>query len=133
MTDEKIYYVGAEVSFESRTLLLKHFGTEMPKPHSTLIYSRKWFPYKAAKCFPLIIEPPYSLKILKESLVLSFENYRFFQRYIELRNLGATFDYDHFDSHITISEKTQWDVANLPTPTFPITLSHEYYGTWIEK
>lgn len=128
-----IYYVGAELNFQSRILLYRHFGTEMPRPHSTLIYSRKWFPYRTAKFFPLTIEPPYELKILKESLVLTFHNDRFFNRYIELRNLGATSDYDHFVSHITISEKLQWDIQNLLIPKFPIILSNEYYDTWEEK
>lgn len=129
----KIYYVGADVSFKSRTLLFRHFNTEMPRPHSTLIYSRSWFQYKTAKFFPLTIEPPYRLEMLKESLVLLFENYRFFERYIELRNLGASSDFETIKPHITISEKIQWDLSNLPIPKFPITLSSEYYGTWEEN
>ena len=127
-----IYYVGAEVSFESRQLLYRHFDCEMSHPHATIIYSRNWFPYKTAKCFPLILEPPYELKILKDSLVLKFKNYRFFERNIELRNLGASSDHERLIPHITISEGISWDIANLPLPKFPITLSNEYYGTWEE-
>lgn len=133
-----IYYVGAEVDFQSRQKLFHNFfSSEPPHPHATLIYSRKWFPYKTAKCFPLIIEPPYSYQILKDSLVLKFENYRFFQRYIELRNLGATSDFDHFISHITIGPSKNFEIynqlENIPIPDFPITLSHEYYRTWEEE
>jgi hypothetical protein len=135
-----IYYVGVEVDFNSQQLLFRHFGTLMPRPHATLVYSRKWFPYKTVKCFPLIIEPPYSYRVLEENLVLKFENHRFFQRYIELRNLGATSDYDHFISHITIGPISRWEVYDqieflthaMPPPKFPITLSNEYYGTWEE-
>ncbi len=127
-----IYYVGAEVSFESRQLLFRHFGTEMSRPHATLIYSRNWFPYKTAKCFPLILEPLYSFEILRDSLVLKFENHRFSQRHWQLRDQGASSDFVDFKSHITISENTLWDVPNFPLPKFPITLSSEYYSTWDE-
>jgi hypothetical protein len=127
-----IYYVGAEVDFNSQQLLHRHFGTLMPRPHATLVYSRKWFPYKTAKCFPLILEPPYELLLLKESLVLKFENYRFLERHIELRNLGATSDHDRFTPHITIQEGLNF-IPNYPLPKFPITLSNEYYGTWEEN
>ncbi len=128
-----IYYVGADIAPESKQNLYKHFGTEIKRPHSTLVYSRKWFPYKTAKCFPIVIEPPYELEILKDSLVLCFYNQRFFHRYTELRNLGATSDHDHFKSHITISNTEFWDVTNMIRPDFPITLSNEYYGTWEEN
>jgi hypothetical protein len=92
----------------------------------------------------LVLEPPYSLLLLKESLVLKFENYRFFNRHIELRNLGASSDHDQFIPHITISEGTSCDIKSfsldipnldipsLPVPKFPIILSNEYYGTWKE-
>jgi hypothetical protein len=133
--NDTIYYVGAEVSFESRFLLWKHFAYEMPRPHATIIYSRKWFPYRTAKCFPLIIEPPYWLEVLEESLVLRFENQRLSERYNELRNFGATADHEYFKSHITISppiSPNKWDITKLHTPRFPITLSNEYYGTWKE-
>jgi hypothetical protein len=131
-----IYYVGADIAPESKWNLFKYFNTEIKRPHSTLVYSRKWFPYKTAKCFPLIIEPPYELEVLKGSLVLCFQNSRFFQRYIELRNLGATSDFDHFKSHITISPPitpNEWNISKLNIPDFPIILSNEYYGTWEEN
>jgi hypothetical protein len=126
-----IYYVGAEVDFNSQQLLFRHFGTLMPRSHATLVYSRNWFPYKTAKCFPLILEPPYEFLLLRESLVLKFENYRFFNRHIELRNLGASSDHDHFTPHITIQEGLNF-IPNYTLPKFPITLSNEYYGTWEE-
>lgn len=136
-----IYYVGAEISFESRSLLYRHFGTELEHPHATIIYSHKWFPYKTAKCFPLIIEPAYEYLVLRGNLVLKFENNRFFLRHIELRNLGASSDFDHFTSHITIGPIKIWEMYDqleyltkaIPSPKFPITLSNEYYGTWEEN
>lgn len=131
-----IYYVGAEVDPISSLKLFRHFSTIMPRPHATLIYSRTWFPYKTAKCFPLILEPPYEFQILRDSLVLKFENYRFFERNIELRNLGASSDHEYLIPHITISppiSPNKWDISKLNLPEFTITLSSEYYGTWEEN
>ena len=121
-------------------MLYAHFGFQPPRPHSTLVYSRKWFPYRTAQCFPLILEPPYEYLVLRDSLVLKFENHRFFHRHIELRNLGASSDFDHFTSHITIGPINIWERYDqleylskaIPPPNFPITLSNEYYGTWEE-
>ncbi len=128
-----IYYVGADIAPESKWNLFKHFGTEIKRPHSTLVYSRKWFPYKTARCFPIVIEPPYYLEILRDSLTLRFKNQRFFERHDELRNLGASSDHEIFKPHITISEGVEWDLKNIPFPKFPIILSNEYYGTWEEN
>ena len=133
-----IYYVGAKLSPESAFLLWCYTGTALRNLHTTIIYSRKWFPYKEARFFPLTIEPPYlKYEMLLDQLVMTFENTRLFERYIELRNLGATTDFDHFKAHITLGNRMPKGFADPPgnkhLPDFPLTFSNEYYRTWVER
>lgn len=121
-----IYYVGARVSDNSKHLLWRAGANRNPL-HATLVYSRKWFEYKYPKFYPLVLEPPFEPDIFLDQHVIKFKNYRFFNRHIELRNLGATSDHDHFQSHITIGRKLEFEIKD------PITLDLEYYGTWIER
>lgn len=118
MARERIYYVGARLSWESSVKCgLDQLG------HATLIYSRKWFPYRQAAFFPLIIEPPYDLDVFGDGInVLRFFNQRLFERHIELRNVGAGWDYDDFKAHITLRTPV--------SPDTPLTFTHEYYQTW---
>ena len=122
-----IYYVGATVAPESQFRLWHHFGSIAKHPHVTLAYSRKWFPYKPAKFFPLVIEPPYKFEDLGELKVLSISSQRLFERHIELRNAGAEWDFDQFRAHITLG------IIGAPLPDFPIILSSENYQTWEEE
>lgn len=115
---ERIYYVGASLSLESRLRL----GLE--KAHSTIIYSRRWFPYKKGKFYPLVVEPPYRQDVFNNIPVLRFESLRLLERHIELRNDGATWDYDDFKSHISL----ECHLKQLPD--YPLTLEDEYYSTW---
>ena len=128
-----IYYVGAKLSTESEFLLWRHTGTTRKNFHTTLVYSRIWFPYKEAQFFPLTIEPPYiDYEMLIGQLVLTFQNQRLFERHIELRNLGATSDHIAFKTHITLGS-CQFGPGGKPLPDFPLTFSNEYYRTWVER
>lgn len=113
----KIYYVGARLCAESAAIL-----GELKRPHVTIAYSRKWFPYKRGEFFPLVIEPPFWQEQFGDLTVLRFNSSRLFERHIELRNAGATWDYEDFKAHITT--KT--------LPDQPLVLEHEYYRTWEE-
>lgn len=112
-----IYYVGAHLSAESAAIL-----GELKRPHVTIAYSRKWFPYKQGKFYPLVIEPPFWQEQFGILTVLRFQSSRLFERHIELRNAGATWDFEGFKAHITT--RTLLDQ--------PLVLESEYYGTWEE-
>jgi len=124
----RIYYVGALLAPESVFLLWRK-TVVVKKPHATIIYSKAWFPYKEAQCFPLVVEPPYIFERLRNQLVLRFDNQRLFERHIELRAAGATWDYPDFKAHISLGNFTGqgWEL-----PDFPLTFSKEYYQTWDE-
>lgn len=121
-----IYYVGAHISLDSQFLLWRHFGTVPKHLHATIVYSRTWFSYRPGKFYPLIIEPPYKSEVLNGIHVMSFFNQRLFERHAELRDAGASWDYDTFQSHISIGVRG----VHYTLPDFPITLSNEYYQTW---
>ncbi len=125
-----IYYVGADIAPESIARLYRLFGEEgTPKhPHVTIIYSRTWFPYKLGRFYPLVIEPPYIFDILGGHAAMRFNSQRLFERHIEMRNDGASWDHDKFQSHITIGGRG----LHYTPPDFPIILSNEYYQTWSE-
>ena len=126
-----IYYVGAKLSLESTFLLWCYTGTLIKNPHTTIIYSRKWFPYKEAEFFPLTIEPPYiGYENFRDQPVLLFHNSRLFERYVELRNLGATLDHETYKMHISIGIAKDKQLPNK-LPDFPLTFCAEYYRTWI--
>jgi hypothetical protein len=126
----RIYYVGALLAPESVFLLWRKPVT-VKKPHATIIYSKEWFPYKEAACFPLVIEPPYKFERLQDQIVLRFNSPRLFERHIELRNYGATWDYPDFKAHISLGNFIGIEWENSP-PDFPLTFSKEYYQTWDE-
>ena len=122
-----IYYVGAKVAEASSIKLCVCTETQQIKFHSTIIYSRRWFPYKPAQFFPLILEPPFSWDTFDGITVLRFNNQRLFERHIELRNAGASWDYPTFQAHISFGK-----IPTSAVPNFPIVLEHEYYSTWHE-
>lgn len=126
----RIYYVGARVSIGSAFLLRHFFGSSKLKLHSTIIYScNVWFPYREAKFFPLIIEPPYTVEEWNKEFILRYYSDKIFQRYIELRSLGAHSDYPDFKSHITLGD--YYKTGRVPN--FPIRFDREYYQTWEEE
>lgn len=123
-----IYYVGCSVAVESNIPLSALLNRPYKKFHTTLAYSRKWFPYKAGQYCPLVIEPPFTLERFGEIAVLRYSNYRLLERHKEFLEAGATWGYTEFKGHISLGK----GVGEFVTPKTPILLSGEYYGTWEE-
>lgn len=128
-----IYYVGLRVIDNSQRKLLEYFPESSVKRfHSTLIYSRQWFPYKGDPSIEYIIEPPYKLDIFHNLLVLLYGNAEITARHNSFLVDGANWDYKDFRSHITLGPRVPHD---FPTrvPNFPIILTGEYYRTWKDE
>lgn len=126
---EIIYYVGMDLDPDSEIVLRwiykEQMNQELPRHlHSTLAYSRQWFPYKASRLTNIVLYPPFGNIWFGDSLVLTYKHPIIYRRHLELRRAGATFDYDEFTGHITLG-KVEPNLID-----FPITLSNEYYQTW---
>jgi hypothetical protein len=124
-----IYYVGVDIAPESQFRLWHHFGSTIQHPHITLAYSREWFEYKPGRFYPLVIEPPFELEILRDLQVLRMSNSRLSERHLELRNSGAAWDFDDFRMHLSISPAGMIHTSRIPN--FPIIAISEYYRTWL--
>lgn len=121
-----IYYVGLRLSWQSEQNLKEEYSID-GSLHTTLIYSRSWFPYKPNIVPGLIIDPPFYIEYFGELAVLRFSNIVLTERHNELRRLGATWDYDDFKSHISLGK-----LNNVEPIKHSITFDNEYYMTWDE-
>jgi hypothetical protein len=122
-----IYYVGLRVSPHSQQNLQKKYNIAS-NLHSTIIYSRTWFPYKPKLPSGLIIDPPFTVDYFENIAVLRFSNELLTERHNELKKLGASWDYNDFKAHISLGP-----ITRVSSPEFSISFSDEYYMTWEEK
>lgn len=109
---------------------------DMKDLHTTLLYSRKHLPEYTAqgKYQPPLNGNPLKLKTWKTQegdtcLVLPFESKELYQRHKDLmREHDATWDYDDYKPHITLSYDVgkDFDVNILPLFSKPIKIVEEY-------
>ena len=103
-----------------------------PSLHCTLVYSRTKVPmepshdcnYEIAKVKGLELWP---VADGKNVLVLTLESKYLTNRFNEAISLGATYDYDEYKPHITLSyDAGEFDIASAPPITFDVELNSEY-------
>jgi len=128
MTGGIIYYVGLEVSQHSSEQLCRFYDIKTKRLHSTLAYSREWFPYKRLDR-KYTIHPPYNTDLFCSLIVLCYSDIEITNRHKDFLSSGAKWNFDEFKSHITIGPIP----FTTKVPDFQIIFSHEYYGTWREK
>lgn len=122
-----IYYVGLRVSQKSEQALCKFYNLPPKRLHSTIIYSRTWFPFKESDK-TIVITPPYKTKIFSGLTVVCYSNNDILLRYAEFLSTGGSSDYPSFHPHISIGGPFLDAV-----PNFDITFDGEYYRTWKEE
>jgi hypothetical protein len=122
-----IYYVGLRLSQQSQKDIHNQYGIAH-KLHSTIVYSRTWFPYKPRLPAGLIVDPPLIVDYFGDIAVLRFTSDILTARHNELRSTGASWDYEDFKSHISLGKIR--DIASFQRP---IIFGDEYYMTWEEK
>lgn len=95
--------------------------------HTTIMYSRKYVDVKSTK-YMLSIDPKtYSLDIFGNNiLVLKYKSLFLKNKWKDLIKLGATYDFDEYKIHMTLSYKFYGDIKKLKIPTFPLILEEEY-------
>ena len=98
--------------------------------HTTIMYSTKYINVENKK-YTLYIDPKtYSLEIFgKNILVLRYETSTLSNRWKELIDMGATYDFDEFKIHMTLSYEFRGGkrkLRKLKIPTFPLILEREY-------
>ena len=135
LQDQGLY---VSVDFDSKTKdRLEKFMEEHRIPnrisrdklHSTVVYSRKWIPFRP-KAVDIQVNPrTYEWKMFgdeEEVLVLAFRSPELHNRWKQARNLGATWDYDDYSPHVTLSYDAKgFDFSSLPLPKFPLRIIKE--------
>jgi hypothetical protein len=139
-------YVG--VKFSKRTQrqiehwiavnLIQNPITDFTKMHSTLVYSEKplsepWEPvdYMLTGSGLLVSPDTFKLEVWEDGdhkvLVLKYDSPIMQERFDLSQDLGAVWKYPTFNPHITLSYNCgDIDVSKLPTPEFPLYITHEY-------
>lgn len=101
------------------------------KLHVTLAFSRKEFTPTLERTKILPINPMFYTehKRLGDSLVLTFRNRYLDTKFEEFLKLGATWDHENYDPHVTIIYDTlneSYEIPELELPDFPIILGSPY-------
>jgi len=102
-------------------------------PHSTIAYSRSPVDWTQTIFAPLegkvIVEPTsFKMKVLAGNvLVLAFESEELEERWRELRNEGASWDFETFQPHITLGKQpTDLVIEDIDVFNLPVVLGPEY-------
>lgn len=136
-------YAGVHFSKKTRDNIIDYVEkhnipnlTDVDDLHTTLLYSRKHLPnYVAAGRYetPLIGKPlswkTWKTQEGKTCLVLPFECKELYQRHKDLmKEHKATWDYDDYKPHITLSYDIgdDFDTDTLPHFSKPIEITEEY-------
>lgn len=145
--DKKGTYAG--VKFDEQTIeaisqyIKQHKipnGIDKNKLHTTLLYSRKYLPnYKSqGQIDPPFIGTPTQLQVWESQpdengktsncLVLKYQCNALYQRHKKLMSQhGATYDFDEYDPHITLSyDIGKFKHKKLPLPECDIVITSEY-------
>lgn len=129
MARNTIYYVGLRVDRLSTSRLIDFFSLERStRLHTTIIYSRVWFPYKGDSNRIYIVRPPYFMDVFFGKTVLCFASKDITARHREIIDAGGTTDFPQYKPHITLGCAFQEQL-----PKFNIQLNAEYYRTWEEE
>jgi len=101
--------------------------------HITTMYSRAPVDYTPDVGRNIVVEPvSYQVFNTQKSksclLVLRVESPELHKRFAESQKLGATYDFDDYLPHITLTGilPEAPDVSKYPLPTFPIVLADEF-------
>ncbi len=128
---ETIYYVGYRLSRESEILLSRYYNLAgIKKLHSTVIYSKRWFPYRWSPLSITVLETKHH-EVFNGILVLRFNSEALEERHENLLAAGATWDYEGFKAHVSIG-KIEEVSEGIGPYAGPIILQTEYYQTWQE-
>jgi hypothetical protein len=133
-------YVGVNFSEETiRNLAAYQKTHNIPNPtpadklHTTILYSRRHVDWRPKTDLALLVSPEHSdITVFNgrdgsRCLVWKYQSEYLTKRFDLGRALGATFDYDSYKPHITLSyDIGNFDFASLPVPDFNIEIVGEY-------
>lgn len=99
--------------------------------HVTVAYSRKQFESKLDKTVIISVNPLFfkGHQLFGDSLVLEFSNAKLTSLFNNYISNGATYDYEEYRSHVTLTsleEQENLDLTQLTPPNFPILLGSIY-------
>lgn len=102
--------------------------------HTTIVYSRSPVEFEPIHSVDAIADTEFSrlecwdLQSGGRCLVWVYDSAYLHLRFVEAIKAGATYDFDEYKPHITLSYDVPdtFDVSSLPTPNFPIEIVGEY-------
>jgi SAM-dependent methyltransferase len=93
--------------------------------HATTVYSRRPFKGYKPRAQSVIVKPE-RLKLFGNTLVLTLESDVLKQQYEQARSLGASWDYETYEPHVTLCTEFYGTVDALRPPSFMLRLGNEY-------
>lgn len=137
---EKGTFVGVHFSDETNKALMAYVEeNDIPNPivkdelHVTICYSRKTIDYDADGDLDITITPHkgklniWETKDKKHCLVWKFESDELTARHDACMDLGASHDFDEYQSHVTLSYDVPADFdVDFPLPDFDLEIAEEY-------
>ena len=139
MTHDPGLYVSAHfdrTTYDNLNRFVQNLQIENTVPpgkfHTTIVYSRRWVPLKPAIYRENIDPRSYKWKVFGtpglECLVLTFESEVLHSRWKEAIGLGATWDHNGYQPHVTITyDARDINVDSLPLPEFPLVIKDELH------